>query len=231
MDLKNKKALVTGGTRGIGRAIAQALIAEGAQVVITGRNPETAAVAAKEIGAIGIGADVSLEADCVRSVEVAAAELGGLDVLINNAGIGKGAPLVETDLAMFQEVWSVNVAGAMMMARECAKRFIAQSSGHIVNVGSTSGLRGGARATAYSSSKFALRGMTECWRDELRRHNIRVTLVAPSEVQTEWGGRDLSTINPKKLVPEDIAQAVIGILKIDDRGFVPEFAVFATNPF
>jgi 3-oxoacyl-[acyl-carrier protein] reductase len=119
------------------------------------------------------------------------------------------------------------------MAREAAKQFIAQDGGNMVNISSTAGLRGGPGGTAYYSSKFALRGMTECWRAELRRHNVRVMLVNPSEVQTrfaEVAGYDQKP-SPNKLVPEDIAAAIVGALEIEDRGFIPEFSVFATNPF
>ena len=102
-----------------------------------------------------------------------------------------------------------------------------------INPSNTSGLKGGARSTAYASSKFALRGMTDCWRDELRRHNVRVTLVNPSEVQTPFFEKigKKQELSSKKLRPEEIADAIVGVLEIDDRGFVPEFSVFATNPF
>ena len=101
------------------------------------------------------------------------------------------------------------------------------------NISSTSGLKGGRGSTAYSSSKFALRGMTDCWRDELRRHNVRVILVNPSEVMTRFSsvaGHERET-SEKKLRPQEIADAIVGVLEVDDRGFIPEFSVFATNPF
>ena len=108
-----------------------------------------------------------------------------------------------------------------------------QGSGAIVNISSTAGTKGFGRGTAYAASKFALRGMTECWRDELRRHDVRVILCNPSEVQTDFSRRagGHQEPSPRKLVPEDIADAVIGVLRTDARGFVPEFSVFATNPF
>ena len=113
------------------------------------------------------------------------------------------------------------------------RQFVDQGSGNLINISSTSGLKGGRGSTAYSSSKFALRGMTECWRDELRRHNVRVMLVNPSEVQTGFASRAgyRQEPSPKKLRPREIADAVVGALKVDDRGFIPEFSVFATNPF
>jgi 3-oxoacyl-[acyl-carrier protein] reductase len=231
MDLKNTRALVTGGSRGIGKAIAAALIARGARAAITGRDPRVLDAAARELGALAVPGDVGREEDVVRTVRTAISELGGLDILVNNAGIGGGGPLVETTLDAFNAVFSTNVAGAFLMAREAARHFISRKSGNIVNISSTAGLKGIPGGTVYCGSKFALKGMTECWREELRRHNIRVILVNPSEVQTEWGGRKRETINPRKLVAEDIAKAVVGVLEIDDRGFVPEFAVFATNPF
>jgi 3-oxoacyl-[acyl-carrier protein] reductase len=231
MELKDKRALVTGGSRGIGRAIAEALVVAGARVAITARNEADLEKAAAETKALAIRADVAVEADAQRAVATAARTFGGLDILVNNAGIGYFGPLVDTDLTRFERVFAVNVTGAMLMAREAARLFVAQSSGAIVNISSTSGLRGGAGATAYSASKFALKGMSECWRDELRRHNVRVLLVEPSEVQTGFGGRKIAAVNPKKLVARDIADVVVALLRLDDRALVPELAVWATNPF
>lgn len=233
MDLKGSRALVTGGSEGIGRGIAEALIRKGARVAIMARSRKRVEETAAEIGAIPIAGDVGAEADAVRAVETVVREFGGIDLLINNAGFGSFFPLVEVDLARFEEVFRTNVTGAMLMAREAAKRFVEQGSGHLVNISSTSGLRGGRGGTAYSGSKFALRGMTECWRDELRRHNVRVMLVNPSEVQTGFFqkvGREQEQ-SSKKLRPREIADAIVGALEVDDRGFIPEFSVFATNPF
>jgi len=233
MDISKTRALVTGGSEGIGFGIASALRRKGARVAIMARSRERVEKAASEIGALPISGDVGKEADAVRAIETVVAEFGGIDVLVNNAGFGHFFALVEADLSKFEEVFRTNVTGAMLMAREAAKRFVEQGSGHLINISSTSGLRGGRNGTAYSGSKFALRGMTECWRDELRRHNVRVMLVNPSEVQTGFFGKvgreqDLSE---RKLRPQEIADAIVGALEIDDRGFVPEFSVFATNPF
>jgi 3-oxoacyl-[acyl-carrier protein] reductase len=121
----------------------------------------------------------------------------------------------------------------MLMAREAARHFIAQASGNIVNISSTSGLRGGPNSSAYSASKFALRGMSECWRAELRPHNVRVLLVNPSEVLTDFSSAAGYTqeASPKKLRASEIASAVVGALEMDDRGFIPELSIWATNPF
>jgi 3-oxoacyl-[acyl-carrier protein] reductase len=109
-----------------------------------------------------------------------------------------------------------------------------QRSGNVVNVGSTSGLKGDAGSSAYSATKFALRALSECWRAELRRSNVRVIQVNPSEVVTRFGEEGDGPepeAPPNKLRPEDVARAVVAALELDDRGFLPEFAVFATNPF
>lgn len=233
MNLAGAKALVTGGSEGIGKGIAAALKREGADVVITGRRLDVLEAAAHELGVGFTQADVGNEDDAVRTVQEFVEKHGQIDLLVNNAGRGHYGLLVEMTLADLEEVYRTNVFGAFLMAREAAKHFIRQGAGNLINIASTSGLRGGMKATAYSSSKFALRGMTECWREELRRHNVRVMLVNPSEVQTPFFGKVglEQKYSPKKLRPDEIAEAIVGALKIDDRGFIPEFSVFATNPF
>ena len=233
MDLNRAVALVTGGSEGIGRAIAAGLKAEGAAVTIMARREGPLNEAVEEMGVDGLAGDVGVEADAVGAVASVIEKHGRLDILINNAGFGVWKPLVEMELDELEGVYRTNVFGAFLMGREAARQFIAQGSGELVNISSTSGLKGGSGSTAYSSSKFALRGMTECWRDELRRHDVRVMLVNPSEVLTSFAskvGYDQKA-SPKKLRSREIADAVIGALKIDNRGFIPEFSVFATNPF
>ena len=233
MELRDSVALVTGGSEGIGRAIAAALKEEGAEVTITGRREDRLRATAEELGVEFIAGDVGREADAVRTVAAVIEEHGRLDILVNNAGYGIFKPLVEMELEELEDVYRTNVFGAFLMAREAARQFVKQGSGELINISSTSGLRGGRGSTAYSSSKFALRGMTECWRDELRRHDVRVMLVNPSEVVTGFSAKAgyEQQASPKKLRPEEIADAIIGALKLDNRGFIPEFSVFATNPF
>jgi len=151
---------------------------------------------------------------------------------VNNAGAGAFKPLVEMDKARFEAVFATNVTGAMLMAREAAKHFIERKSGNMVNICSTASLRGAANGTAYYASKFALRGMTECWRAELRQFNVRVFLVNPSEVITNFGAAAglAQKDNPTKLRGEDIAWMIKAALEMNDRGFTPELTVFATNP-
>lgn len=234
MQIKNAVALITGGSEGIGYGIAEALVREGAKVIITGRRADVLQAAAEKLGVNCIAGDVSAEADAVRTVAEVVEKYGRLDILVNNAGFGRFAPLAEMSLSDFDDVYKTNVYGAFLMGREAAKQFIAQGDGgELINISSTSGLKGGKGGTAYSSSKFALRGMTECWRDELRRHDVRVMLVNPSEVLTPFSTKAGYTQepSPKKLRPEEIADAIVGALSIDHRGFIPEFSVFATNPF
>ncbi len=232
MHLNNAVALITGGGSGIGRAIAQTLAASGARVAITGRDERRLNQAAKAIGAHPIVADVANEDDVARTYREVLAKFGDFDVLVNNAGFGVFKNLVDFDRASFDAVFATNVTGAMLMAREAAKHFIAKKRGHIVNIASTAALRGAAHGTAYYASKFALRGMTEGWRAELRKYNIRVMLVNPSEVMTNFfstAGLNQKE-NPTKLRGEEIAHIVKAALEMDDRGFAAEVSVFATNP-
>ena len=233
MELQDTVALVTGGAEGIGRAIAEALAREGSKVTITGRREEAVRNTAEEFRLDWIVGDVGSEDDAVRTVASVIEKHGRLDILVNNAGYGLFKSLVDMTLEELEGVFRTNVFGAFLMSREAARQFIKQSSGELINISSTSGLKGSAGRTAYGSSKFALRGMTECWRDELRRHNVRVMLVNPSEVMTNFAAKAgvEREASEKKLRPEEIANAILGALKVDSRGFIPEFSVFATNPF
>lgn len=233
MNLKNATALITGGSSGIGLAIAKTLVDAGAKVAITGRGQASLEKAAKAINAHSITADVSSEEDVKRTYREFFQKFDHLDILVNNAGVGVRASLAEMDAAKFDAIFQTNVRGTMLMSREAAKHFIQRKSGNIVNLGSTAAVRGAANGTAYYGSKFAVRGMTECWRAELRPHNVRVFLVNPSEVLTNFAasaGFSQDDDNPTKLQSEDIAHAVKTALEMHDRGFTTELTVFATNP-
>ena len=223
MNLKNSVALITGGSSGIGRAIARTLAASGTRVAITGRDNQRLTDTARELGVHPIQADVAVEADVERTYREVLQKFGDLDILVNNAGSGFFKNLVDFDLKEFEAVFATNVTGAMLMAREAAKLFIKRKRGNIVNIASTAGLRGAPNGTAYYASKFALRGMTECWRAELRKYNIRVLLINPSEVITNFmatAGLNQKE-NETKLRSEDIAYIVKAALEMEDRGFVP----------
>jgi len=133
----------------------------------------------------------------------------------------------------FHQVYAVNVFGAAMMGSKAAQIFKKQNYGNIVNIASTAALKGYAKGTIYSSSKFALRGMTQCWQADLRKNNVRVILVNPSEVTTAFGNpeRKERAEEPKKLRSKEIAHTIVSALEMDNRGFIPEVTVWATNPF
>ena len=233
MNLRNATALITGGSSGIGRAIARTLVDAGSRVAITGRDQNRLQDAAKAINAHPINADVSKEDDVKRTFREFFDKFGHLDILVNNAAFGERRPLVDLDRARFEAILQTNVTGTMLMSREAAKHFVERQSGNIINIGSTAGVRGAANGTSYYASKFALRGMTECWRGELRQHNVRVILINPSEVLTNFAataGFSQNDDNPTKLRPEDIAHVVKAALEMNDRGFTTELTVFATNP-
>jgi 3-oxoacyl-[acyl-carrier protein] reductase len=235
VDLKDASVLVTGGSCGIGLETARLLRERGARVAICARHKDILESAAKEIDALPIVADVSREDDVLQMIREVVKEYDDYNVLINNAGFGAFAPLVELTADEFFRVWQTNVLGAMLVGRESAKHFVGRSYGNIVNISSTAGQRGVANGSAYCSSKFALHALTECWRAELRQHNIRVMQVNPSEVLTTFGEGDSSATssrpdNPTKLHASDIAHLIVGMLEIEDRGFVTESTIWATNP-
>jgi 3-oxoacyl-[acyl-carrier protein] reductase len=242
MNLSEAKVLITGGNSGIGMATAAALKAAGAKVVIAGRDEAKLSTAADTLQVEYVKADVTIEKDVVKMIAAANEKMGGLNVLINNAGYGYIAPLTEIDPLQFEQVWRTNVLGAMLVAKEAAKVFVANNYGCIINIASTAGLKGGANISPYNATKFALRGMTEAWRDELRPHNIRVMLVNPSEVMTSFASHRLDkegvtsekiyTENElaSKLRAEEIAAVLKSLIQLDDRTLVTETTIFATNP-
>lgn len=233
MDLASARVLVTGGSSGIGLATAKMLKEHGAQVAICGRDTARLQEAASHIDAIGVHGDVSREEEAERIVATSIEKLDGLNVLINNAGFGLFSPLLDLKIEDMDAVWATNVRGATLVARACARHFVERAEGgNIVNVASTAASKGYARGSAYSASKFALTGLTECWRAELRQHDIRVMQVNPSEVLTEFSARagGAQEPNPTKLHAEDIAHAIVSMLAMNDRGFTTQLTVFATNP-
>ncbi|MEN7551397.1 SDR family oxidoreductase [Rapidithrix thailandica] len=233
MKLNNKNILLTGGSKGIGKATAKLLKEQGANVAITGRNREMLMEAAKELEVFPIHADVAQSEDIEKTYQLFLQEFGRLDVLINNAGIGASYSLEEVTREAFEEIYAVNVFGLALMTQKAAELFKKQSYGHIVNIASTAALKGYPGGTIYASSKFALRGMTQCWQAELRPYNVRVILVNPSEVTTAFGNpeREERPEEPNKLRPLEIAHTIVAALQMDERGFIPEVSVFATNPF
>ena len=234
MNIKDSKILLTGGSSGIGKATAKLLIENGAIVVITGRDQDKLEAVAKEIGALPLHFDISDLNSIKANAEKALKLLGGkIDVLINNAGIGVFPKLGEISLEDLQRVYTTNVFGLTLLTQELLPQFKAQNRGNILNIGSTASLKGFAAGSVYAASKFAVRGLTQSWQAELRPHNIRVTLINPSEVASAFAAENREERQEKdnKLGGEDIAHTILSVLQLRDKGFIPEVAVWATNPF
>ncbi len=232
MDLRRAKVIVTGGSSGIGYETAKQLRAHGAEVVICGRNEENIQKAAQELEVFGIRADVSNEADVQKLFDFATEKLGGLNVLVNNAGIGFMASLLETSVEDFTRIWQTNTRSAFLCGQMAAKHFVGQNAGNIINISSMGAVNGFAGGSAYVSSKSAMTGLTMCWRAELRKYNVRVMQINPSEVVTPFVEKlGYTSENPeRKLKGVEIAQLICSMLSINDIGFIPEVNVWATNP-
>ena len=232
MNISNIKAIVTGGSTGIGYETAKLFRAQGAEVVICGRNEEPLTKAAAEIDVYGVQADVSKGEDVQKLFNYAFEKLGGLNVLINNAGVGFMGSLLETSVEDFSRIWETNTKSVFLCGQKAAEYFIPQNTGNIINIASMGAVNGFANGSAYVSSKAAITGLTMCWRAELRKHNIRVMQVNPSEVITPFINKlgYSPTNTEQKLKGLEIAQVIVSMLQLNDVGFIPEVNVWATNP-
>ena len=234
MNLKGKNIIITGGSLGIGRETAKNMISKGANVLITGRSESRLIEAQKYSGAKIIEFDISDTDNIAENAKKCIDILDGrIDVLVNNAGIGVSKSLDKLNIEDFLRVFNVNVFGLALFTKEIIPLMIEESYGTIVNIGSTASLKGYKNGSIYSSSKFAVRCLTQCWQAELRQYNIRVCQVNPSEVTTAFGSSvRIERENVKnKLTPEEISHAIISSVEMDDRGFINELNIWATNPF
>jgi 3-oxoacyl-[acyl-carrier protein] reductase len=222
--------LVTGGSQGIGAAVVALARRAGHQVVFTGRNPQLIEAIAAKTGAHGMQADVAVGDDNARTVDVCTERMGGVDVLINNAAYAYRAEIGALDVDSMKQMFDTNVFGLVDLTNRVVPLMKARQSGDIVNIASTSGMKGAATATPYAASKWAVRGISQCWQAELRPHGIRVICVCPSEVQTDFGGK-VGRNNPNKLYAEDIGATIMAALNMPRRALWPELAVFANNPW
>jgi 3-oxoacyl-[acyl-carrier protein] reductase len=228
--MQSRRFLVTGGSQGIGASIVQHARKAGHQVVFTGRTDSHIDSTARDTGAHGIRADVAIDADNQRVVDHCLTAMGGIDVLINNAAFGYNAEIGALDINAMRELFATNVFGAVDLTNRVVPHMKSQGEGDIVNIASTSGMKGAKGATVYAGSKWAMRGITQCWQAELRPHGIRVICIAPSEVQTNWMGKT-GRNNPNKLYAEDIAATIMAGLDMPRRVLWTELAVFANNPW
>jgi len=225
-----QRVLITGGSQGIGAALVGKMRTAGHEVVFTGRDEARISAVAQEFGAVGVRADVSVGDDNERVVETCVSQLGGIDVLVNNAAFPYQAEIGDFDVERMRELFATNVFGVVDLSNRVVPLMKTQQSGDIVNIASTTGLKGYKTGTAYAGSKWALRGISQCWQAELRPYGIRVISLCPSEVQTDWGGRT-GRNNPNKLYADDIADTIMAALSTTRRTLWPELAVFATNPW
>lgn len=229
-DMQSQKFLITGGSQGIGAALVAKARQAGHAVVFTGRNDAQIAAVADATGAHGLKADVSVDADNERTVETCVRIMGGIDVLINNAGFGYAAEIGTVDVSEMRRLFGTNVFGMVDVTNRVVHLMKAQQSGDIVNLASTSGMKGAKGGTVYAGSKWAVRGISQCWQAELRPHGIRVVCICPSEVQTNWMGKT-GRNNPNKLYASDIAATIMAGLNMPRRVLWTELAVFANNPW
>ena len=232
MDLNGSRILITGGTSGIGYETAKLLRSHGANVVICGREEKKVNEIAAELNVFGIKADVAVEHDIEAMFDFALEKLGGLDVLVNNAGLGFMGSLVETSVEDFTRIWEINTKSVFLCGKMAARYFISQKSGNIINISSMGAVRGFANGSAYVSSKSAISGLTMCWQAELRKYNIRVTQINPSEVITDFAAKigHVSVDPEKKLKGKEIAELIVSTLSLSDIAFIPEINIWATNP-
>jgi 3-oxoacyl-[acyl-carrier protein] reductase len=228
--METRRFLITGGSQGIGSALVHQARKAGHQVVFTGRNDSHIQSTVKDTGAHGIKADVSNDADNQRVVDEALKKMGGIDVLINNAAFGYNAEIGTLDMHTMRSLFATNVFGAVDITNRVVPHMKSQQAGDIVNLASTSGMKGAKGATVYAGSKWAMRGITQCWQADLRPHGIRVICICPSEVQTNWMGKS-GRNNPNKLYADDIAATIMAGLDMPRRVLWTELAVFANNPW
>ena len=234
MNVKGKNIIITGGSLGIGKETARDLVEKGANVLITGRSESRLIEAKRYTGAKIIEFDISDHENISDNARKCIDILDGrVDVLINNAGIGVRRSVEELNIEDFLKVFNVNVFGLALFTKEIIPHMIKESYGTIINIGSTASLKGYKNGSIYSSSKFAVRCLTQCWQAELRPHNIRVCQVNPSEVTTAFGNskRIEREDVDNKLTPKEISHSIISAIEMDDRGFINELNIWATNPF
>ncbi|MGQ4664796.1 3-ketoacyl-ACP reductase [Metabacillus halosaccharovorans] len=236
-SLKGKVALVTGAGKGIGRATAIALAHEGVNVGLLARTEQDLVEVAKEIEALGVKtayatADVSSMEEVNAAVEKLKTSLGPVDILINNAGIGKFGKFLELEPEEWKKIIDINLIGVYYVTRAVLPQLIDKNGGDIINISSTAGQKGAPVTSAYSASKFGLLGLTESLAFEVRKHNIRVTALTPSTVATELAYKEnLTDGNPEKVMqPEDLAEYMVAQLKLHPRIFIKSAGLWSTNP-
>jgi 3-oxoacyl-[acyl-carrier protein] reductase len=224
-SVAGRVALVTGGNRGIGRAIAMRLAGLGAAVAICGRDNKALDLAAAELKKLAARvfaqtADVSRAADVKELVSKIESQLGPISILVNNAGIGLFGPIQEKSESEWDQVLNTNLKSVFLVSRAVIPAMVRQGFGDIVNISSLAGKNTFAGGGIYCASKWGLRGLSGCMAEDLREHGIRVSVISPGSVATDFGrgAKDPA----KALIAEDVAEAVIAVLLQRRQSFISE---------
>ena len=237
MDIHGKTAVVTGGTKGIGRAIAEALVRAGANVCISARNEEEIERAVSEMnrlsgesGAAGAACDVRDYEQVKALFEHAVGEFGGIDVLVNNAGVGIFGRVEEMSPEDFRAVLETNLFGVFYCCHEAIPLMKRRGGGYIINISSLAGANPHPQMAAYNASKFALNGFSEALMQEIRHDNIKVSYIMPGSVNTYFGGDEPKAEQSWQLQPEDIARVVLNLLHHDERSLPSRIEIRPSKP-
>ncbi|WP_111707075.1 3-ketoacyl-ACP reductase [Lutibacter citreus] len=237
MELKNKKAIITGGSRGLGKATAIAFAKLGIDVAVTGRNEEKLQETVSELKGLGVNAfyeifDVGNYEEVKVGIKNIISNLGTVDILVNNAGIAAVGSFNEMEVSVWEKIIQTNVLGMYYVTKEVLPYLINKNEGDIINVASTAGLNGNANISAYSASKFAVIGLSESLMKEVRKNNIRVNTLTPSTIASdmtlELGFTDGNV--EKVLQPEDFAQLIVAGLQLPRRAMMANASLWSTNP-
>src|SRR5437867_10054766 len=234
MNLKNKIGIVTGGTKGIGRGIAEALVGKGLSVCISARKENEIDEAVRRLNksgqAIGFACDVRVYDQVQALINHVVKELGGLDILVNNAGIGTFETVEETSPEDFRATLETNLFGVFYCCHEAIPQMKKRGRGYIINISSLAGVNAHPRMAAYNASKFGLNGFSEAMMQEVRHDNIKVSYIMPGSVNTEFGGDSPSDEKSWQLTPQDIARVVVDLLHHDDRSLPSRVEIRPSKP-
>lgn len=237
MILENKKAIITGGSRGLGRATAIAFAKEGIDVAITGRNEESLIKTTSELKELGVNAvyevfDVGNYEEVKTGIKNIITNLGGVDILVNNAGVAAFGSLNDMEVEVWENMIRINVLGMYYVTKEVLPYLIDKNQGDILNVASTAGLNGNANVSAYSASKFAVIGLSQSLMKEVRKNNIRVTTLTPSTIASDMAlDLGITDGNPEKVLqPNDFAELIVAGLKLPRRAMLANASLWSTNP-